>query len=234
LVEEGHVPVEYDIIVNGHSARLRSGFLGLANLTLIQTGDGPILFDVGHMPNRDALVAGLARHGLRPDQVTVFLSHCHFDHAGSIDVFPTGTRVYLGRKEWDYAARPHEKDVYVPWMIREQLQRYDLVLLDGEGEICDGVSYVEAPGHTPGCTALVLDTKDKGCVVLAADALKTPKEALSRRSDMSFLSDEDSTRTIEKLLSIADRIVPGHYAELILRDGVWVWEDPMPLELIFR
>lgn len=229
------MPVDYDIIVNGHSARLRSGFLGLANLTLVHTGNGPLLFDVGHMPNRDALIAGLARHGLRPDQVpAVFLSHCHSDHTGSLAVFPAATRVYLSRKEWDYAANPHENDVFVPWMIREQLQRYDLVLLDGEGEICDGVRYVEAPGHTPGCTALVLDTKDKGRVALAGDALKTSKEALSRRADMSFLSDADSTRTIDKLMSLADRIVPGHYAELIRRDGVWVWDDPMPLELIFR
>ena len=145
------------------------------------------MFDVGHTPNRDALVDGLARHGLKPSDVPrVFLSHLHFDHAGSIDLFPTSTKLFLSRAEWEYAENPHEKDVYLPWMIREQIERYDLTLLEGSGEISAGVRYIPAPGHTPGCYALVLDTKDKGRVVLAADALKTPKEALTCKADMSL------------------------------------------------
>lgn len=227
--------VEYDNIVKGHSVRLAGGFLGLANLTLINTADGPLLFDVGHTPNRDALIAGLAKHGLRPSDVPrVFLSHLHFDHVGSMDLFPTSTQVFVSRTEWEYVAAPHEKDVYVPWMIREQLERYDLTLLDGAGELNPAVRYIPAPGHTPGCYALVLQTKSKGRVVLAADALKTPKEALTCRADMSFGSDEASTSTIQNLLSIADRVVPGHYSELIRSSGTWVWEEPLPLELVFR
>ena len=37
----------YEIIVRGNSLRLKEGFLGLANVTLIRSSEGPILVDTG-------------------------------------------------------------------------------------------------------------------------------------------------------------------------------------------
>jgi glyoxylase-like metal-dependent hydrolase (beta-lactamase superfamily II) len=219
--------IDYEVIVKGSNVRMKGGFIGLVSLTLVDTAHGPMLFDVGHAANRLEFVAALARRGLKASDIPrVFLSHLHCDHVKNLDLFPRSTKVFLGRAEWDYAASPHKDDVYHPWLVREFIRQFDLNLLEGSGEFEPGLRYIPAPGHTPGCYALVLEIKEKGTVVIAGDALKFPKEAFARKSDLAFGSPEDYEKTISTILSIADRIVPGHFPEMIKRDGTFVWEEP--------
>ena len=227
--------VDYDIVVKGNNLRLDEGFLGLANLTLLRTDDGPLLFDVGHAVNRQALVNGLERRGLTPADIPrVFISHLHYDHVNNIDLFPFSTKVFVSRAEWAYAANPNEADPWVPWMVREQLEKYDLQFLDDAGELQSDIHYLPTPGHTPGSYALSLDTDDKGTVIVAGDAIKFPKEALKCACDHAFDSVEAGTETIKQLLSLGDRIIPGHFSELIRQDGTYVWDEPCELHLLIR
>jgi glyoxylase-like metal-dependent hydrolase (beta-lactamase superfamily II) len=51
---------------------------------LIDTDDGVALFDCGPSSTRDALLAGLASHGLELQDIRhLLLSHIHLDHAGA-------------------------------------------------------------------------------------------------------------------------------------------------------
>lgn len=226
--------VDYDIIVKGNNLSLREGFLALANATVIGTADGPVLFDTGHYCNRLPLIDGLKRQGMTPGDVkAVFLSHLHFDHCNNIDLFPDA-KVYVSRREWDYAMNPHERDLFMPWMIHEQLQKHTVEFVDGEGRVADGVRYFPAPGHTPGSYALELDTATKGRVVIAGDAIKYVKEVVMRKSDMVFDSEENSVATITRILERADRIVPGHFPELIKRNGAFEWDEDTEFPLIIR
>jgi N-acyl homoserine lactone hydrolase len=235
LHQEQIMTVDYDIVVPGNSVRLPEGFIGLANLTLVHAGSGPMMVDVGHVANRQGLVDGLARHGLKPADVPrLFLTHLHNDHVMNIDLFPFETTVYVGRTEWEYAANPHENDAFIPWMVREQLEKYDLQLLDAEGELEPGLRYLSVPGHTPGCMALDLDTESKGRVIISGDAIKYPKEMLRRAIDGCFDTQENAKASIDRIMAMADRIVPGHYSELIREGAVFVWEEPATLNLIFR
>ncbi len=66
--------IDYEIIVKGNSLRLRDGYIALANLTLVFTPAGLILFDTGHYSNRHQLLSGLESRGLTPADIgTVFL-----------------------------------------------------------------------------------------------------------------------------------------------------------------
>ncbi len=227
--------IDYEIIVKGNNLKLKGGFIGLSNITLVHTSKGPMLYDVGHAANRAELVDALARRRLKPSDIPrVFFSHLHFDHVNNMGLFPKSTKVFIGQTEWDYCASPHKDDVFYPWFVREFMERFDLTLLKGSGEFEPGLRYLPAPGHTPGCYVLVLDVKGKGTVVLAGDALKFPKEVLACKSDLAFASPEDDTKTIKHIASIADRIVPGHFMEMIKRDGVFVWEDPAEFVLQIR
>src|SRR2546428_2690226 len=168
---ERKMSVEYEIIVPGNNLRLRDGFLGMANISLIHTSEGPMLVDVGHTVNRGGLVRALAERGLRPSDIPrIFLSHLHVDHVLNLDLFPFTTEIFVSRAEHEYAGHPHVDDHFVPWMIREQLAKYRLTLLDQAGEFEPEIRYVPAPGHTPGCMALIIDSATKGCVVFAQDA----------------------------------------------------------------
>lgn len=227
--------VDYDIVVKGNNLRLADGFLGMTNLTLIKGNDGYILVDVGHTVNRQGLVKGLKQRGLVPADIRrVFLSHLHNDHVMNIDLFPFSTEIFVSRAEWNYVANPHPDDPWVPWMVREQLEKYNLKLLDGAGEFQSGIRYVPAPGHTPGCYALILDTTHKGRVVIAQDAIKFPKEALNARVDHAFDTQERASETIRMLLPLADRLIPGHFMEMYRADGTFTWDDTMDFNLLVR
>jgi len=54
---------------------------------LVETDDGPALFDCGPSVTIEALKAGLAAHGLKLAEIRhLLLSHIHFDHAGAAGV----------------------------------------------------------------------------------------------------------------------------------------------------
>jgi len=89
------------------------------------------------------------------------------------------------------------------------------------------------PGHTPGCFALVLDT-DNGTVVLCGDAIKLYAEVMTRSSTMPFGSGEEATASISRILSMADRMVPGHFPELVRRGENFVWDEPGELDILIR
>ncbi len=226
--------MRHHAILKGNPLGFRGGFFGLSSAVLVETPIGPALVDTGHHGNRPALLAGLRERGLGPDDVPlVVLTHLHFDHCNNIDLFRRA-RVFVSRREWDYARAPHPDDLFVPWLIHEQLARHDLVLLDDEGEIAPGLAHFAAPGHTPGLQALAFTNEAGERVVIASDAIKTAREALSARCDMAFDTIETGTATIRAILARADRIVPGHHPELVRRDGTWLWDGPAGLDLIVR
>jgi glyoxylase-like metal-dependent hydrolase (beta-lactamase superfamily II) len=227
--------ISYDIIVRGNNLRLRDGFLGLANVTLIRTAIGLMLFDTGGYVTRLGLINSLKQRGLTPSDIKlVFISHLHFDHCHNIDLFPKA-KVFVSRAEWDYSRAPHVDDIFVPWGIHELLEQYDLELIEGDGVIAPNVSYFAAPGHTPGSVAVRLTTTDRGCVVIAGDAIKYAKEVILGRCDAAFDLASAGQASIRRILEIADRIVPGHFPELIRQpDGKFGWVEDAAFELIVR
>jgi N-acyl homoserine lactone hydrolase len=227
--------VDYEIIVKGNNLRLAGGYLGMTNITLINSNDGYILVDVGHTVNRQGMLQALKVRGLTPKDIRrVFLSHLHNDHVMNIDLFPFSTEVFVSRAEFEYAANPHPDDPWMPWMVREQISKYQLRLLDGPGEFQSDIRYVPAPGHTPGCYALILNTAKKGRVVVAQDAIKFPKEALNQKVDHAFDTQERAAETIQMLLPLADRLIPGHFMEMYKQDGSFTWDDTMEFPLVIR
>lgn len=225
----------YETLVQGNSLKLRDGFLGISTIALIHTATGPILFDTGGYVTRLTVLKALADRGLRPADIPlVFLSHLHFDHAHNVDLFPHA-RFLVSKAEWAYVDHPHRDDLMLPWGIKAQLELGSVELIEGEGQLAPGVTFSPAPGHTPGCYAVDLQTRDKGRVVVAGDAIKYAKEAVMRRCDMGFDTPEVANATISAILDRADRILPGHFPELIRLDsGAFSWDEAAEFNLLVR
>lgn len=225
----------YDVLLTGNNLRLADDFLGISTVTLVQSKGGPILFDTGGFVSRLGLLKALRKRGLEPRDIpTVFLSHLHHDHSYNVDLFGHAHFI-VGRREWDYAADPHPDDLLVSWGIREQLSKSRCEFIEGEGQLDAGIEFFAAPGHTPGCFALEVRTAERGTVVVAGDAVKYAKEAILRKCDMAFDTIQSGTATIERILDRADRIVPGHFPELLRqKDGAFCWEDVADFHLLVR
>jgi len=229
----------YEILVAGSSAEWSGGFMGFANLTLVTTSDGTLLFDTGHYINRGALIAALAQRGMHPADVDkVFISHIHFDHANNVDLFINAT-VFLGKPDWDYADHPAKDDYFVPWLIHEQLRKHTLELLDGDTDIGGGITALALPGHTPGSMGVSFKNQE-GTIVIAGDAIKNLDEVLAEVQSTvehrfpvadSLQHDRESIR---KVKAAADRIVPGHFSELRRLGEVFVPVGPQALSLQFK
>ena len=154
------------------------------NVTLLQTGDRNILFDVGagseFMSSAGFLVDALADVGLDPQDITdVAFTHAHPDHLwGVVDdfddlLFPNA-RFMIGQAEWDYwtdadtvntiddgrttfavgAARRLER-------IAENITFFN----DGE-EILPGVAARATYGHTPGHMSFELRQGNDAMMIL--------------------------------------------------------------------
>ena len=67
-----------------------------------------------------------------------------------------------------------------------------------------------------------------------SDAIKYAKEAVTCRCDMAFDAVETGTATIQRILEMADRIVPGHFPELIKSGTTFIWEEAAEFALMVR
>ena len=156
-----------------------------SSCSLVRDADRAIVFDPGMVERQADLLEPLAALGLRPPDVTdVVLSHHHPDHCLNAGLFPE--------------ARVHDH-----WAV---YRGADWDSADAEGRVLtDAVRLIRVPGHTPEDIALVAGTPG-GVVVLThlwwtadgpADDPYAPDRAVLAASR-------------ERVLAVADRIVPGH------------------------
>ncbi|PZR71018.1 MAG: MBL fold hydrolase [Chthoniobacterales bacterium] len=70
---------------------------GIIAATLLETDEGPVLFDTGPESTFEHLATELSKIGVRPNDVRhVFLSHIHFDHSGAAWRFADfGATIYV-------------------------------------------------------------------------------------------------------------------------------------------
>ena len=195
-------------LVSGFPAASDRGVLGWSSCVLLK-GSVPMLFDTLGYPERAVLLRRLAENGVEADQVgAVFLSHFHFDHAVNYRLFPNAA-LYLHEIEVAYAEAHHRDDLAIPIEVLSDLRDTGrLRLLRGESGTAEGVEWFLAPGHTEGLYALRIP-QGEATWVLASDAVKNLAELRSGRVAMTRDAGA-SERSIARIASIADVILPGH------------------------
>jgi glyoxylase-like metal-dependent hydrolase (beta-lactamase superfamily II) len=145
---------------------------------MVDTGKHKVLVETGADgldPNTGKLVQNLKTVGVEQENIdTVVLTHGHPDHiGGNVDddgnlTFPNANYV-MWKREWDFwtsgeAAQAYNKHVSEVLLAFAQKnlppieERLDLV--DHETEIIPGITTIEAPGHTPGHLAIMVESED--------------------------------------------------------------------------
>ncbi|MEJ8474667.1 MBL fold metallo-hydrolase [Roseibium algae] len=224
----------YDVLVPGSSLAFEGGFFGISSIVLIEAAGKRALFDCGHGTTRRLLLEALARKDLKPSDIDLLIfSHAHFDHVLNMDVFPNAP-ILMSQDERDYIEAPFEDDPATPRYMPALLAQRDVQLVNGQAEILPGVTLFPTPGHAPGHVSLELTTNGSP-VVLAADALKTAREALSGIPDMEIDPQKRGKASIQQVLRRGRTIVPGHFPTLYKDEaGAISWTDVQELPLLIR
>ncbi|MFK5980803.1 MAG: MBL fold metallo-hydrolase [Rhizobiaceae bacterium] len=226
--------LSYCTLVRGNNLKLDTGYLGISSVVLIQVNSRNILFDTGGYATRAAVRRGLAQLGLEPKDVSIIvLSHAHFDHCQNLNMFPNA-KIMLSSAEFDYLQNPAEDDDGIPFGLAGYLKEKDLEIFDGEFDLYPDVSLFPTPGHTPGHYSMRLILPSKGTVILAGDAIKYPREAIQKKSDLAFDSAKNANKSILKILRQADFVVPGHFSEFSVQGEKISWEDDIFMGLHIR
>ena len=120
---------------------------------------------------RSYLDKALNDANITPEEIdTVIYTHLHNDHAGFSYLFENA-RIIVQKKEWETILNP------LPVMLVRrdydlevipELKNTNLLLIDGDLDIVDGVRVFTTPGHTPGSQSVAVNTK-RGVVALVGD-----------------------------------------------------------------
>jgi len=224
---------EVDVLFSGFSGKMEHCALGWGTWALVRDGSHNILFDTGGVGLRLNYENLLAKQGLACGDIDiVLLSHLHFDHACNVDLLPNAQFV-LSKKEWEYANRPEEKDLFIQEHTLLSLRSAEKRFIEEDGEeIVPGITTLLTPGHTQGCLSFVLHQDNGEKWVLAGDAAKNRGELMTEEVQMT-IAPEQTSRSIKKIKSTADRVLPGHDGWVTLKDGKIIPEGGNDVTLLF-
>ena len=169
---------------------------------------------------KETLEQQLAELGVAPSDIDYFsISHSHFDHVGNAGLFKDANWIVdKDERDWmfrDEARQSPEFQAYAP------LETVKTTLIEGDGDhdvFGDGsVIIVQAPGHTPGHTVLLLNTANSGKVLLAGDMWHLA-EAREKRTIPAFnFNREQTLASMDKVEALAAstsaRVIRQHVPE---------------------
>ncbi|MCL1917049.1 MAG: N-acyl homoserine lactonase family protein [Peptococcaceae bacterium] len=120
---------------------------------------------------RKYLDAALKDANITPEEIdTVVYTHLHNDHAAFSYLFKNA-RIIAQKKEWATLLNP------LPSMLERrdydleaipELKTTNMILIDGDMDLTEGVRLIATPGHTAGSMSVAVNTS-KGVVAFVAD-----------------------------------------------------------------
>jgi N-acyl homoserine lactone hydrolase len=158
------------------------------------------LLDFSAKQTAEGALAGL---GLAPRDIDlVILSHGHIDHVGSLELFVHAPIVMTRTERAD--TRPSYFGTARPMDWPEATYH----LIDSDTRVCDGLTLIPTPGHTPGHLSAILHLPETGRVILAVDAINRASEP-----DEGFPDAVDPVTariSAESLVALPGLLIYGH------------------------
>ena len=155
------------------------------NAFLVNTGSKLVLIDSGggalDGKTLGHLLGNLRAAGYQPEQVDeVYVTHMHWDHIGGL--LSDGQRAFpnallrAGKADADYWLDP-KKMAAAPKEMQDNFQHAQELLppyiragkfmaIEHDGPLVPGISALATPGHTPGHTSYLIESKGQKMIVL--------------------------------------------------------------------
>ncbi|MBN1258557.1 MBL fold metallo-hydrolase [Candidatus Peregrinibacteria bacterium] len=173
---------EAKILITGYTIKEKPGRT-CATCTLVRDGRLNMVIDPGTVSSPKVLVTALKKEGLSPEDINVVgLTHSHVDHYKNVALFQkAGIIDYWG------------------WWKGDKWSKSD-------GKISPNIRFILTPGHSPDSITFLVKT-GAGVTAVCGDVFWSK----GRPKTDPFASDNKALRkNQEKLLKIADFIIPGH------------------------
>ena len=148
----------------------------------------------------------LALLGLAPADIDlVILTHGHIDHVGSLPLFAHAPIVLTTRERAEPAPLYFGNTRPIPWPDAT----YHCI--DADTPVCEGLTLIPTPGHTPGHLSALLDLPDGRRVILAADAINRASEPDEAFADsMDPAASQASAARLMALMTPGATLIYGH------------------------
>jgi N-acyl homoserine lactone hydrolase len=150
--------------------------------------------------------------GWTPEDVDIIIhTHLHNDHCEN-DGLCTNAKVYVQKAELDFFNDPHPIDHrYYP----DVLDDVNIITLEGDATVVDGVSVMFTPGHTPGGQSVVVETARGKAIItgLCCNAENFPAGGGVVAPGV-HLDAIQAYESMKRILEAADIIIPIHDLEI--------------------
>jgi glyoxylase-like metal-dependent hydrolase (beta-lactamase superfamily II) len=219
---------------------------------LARQGNRNVLIDTGFMKAEDGVgfseqfgipywispVRMLDEMGLRPEAITdIVVTHCHFDHMGSIGEFPNA-QLYIQKSEllswYEAIALPkrfsHLTAIIDPDNMRQALEasiEHRVTLIDGDkNNALPGLHLRLGSGHTIGQQFVVLET-GRGRLVISGDCVYSNRQLTGHNHDGVYVPLNNATGSVWEQLKTIDKIndeIGGDLSNLLILHDINRWE----------
>lgn len=200
---------------------------------LIQGYETNILVDTGinaleyqkhshHMfSDTQSISQGLNEYGLSENSIDLIIqTHLHFDHCSFLKHFPRASKL-IQKREVEYAYSPHPLFRHLYHLPFYHGIEFDVI--EGDKEILPGLSVLHVPGHTPGCQAVVVQTKEE---IVAISGFCCIADNFLQKSDKCSEGEQIIIPTYHenpllayksnlRIMEIANAVFPMHQGELV-------------------
>lgn len=150
----------------------------------------------------------LATKGLEPEDIDIIIhTHLHNDHCEN-DYKCTNAKVFVQKTELEFFKNPHPIDHRY---YSDLLDDNEVVTVEGDAEIVDGIRVLTSPGHTPGTQSVAVQTS-KGKAVITGFCCN--QENFPEKGPVVapgvHINAIDGYESAKKIREIADILIPLH------------------------
>lgn len=150
----------------------------------------------------------LATVDLKPEEISLIIhTHLHNDHCEN-DYKCTNAEVIVQKIEYDFLKDPHPVDHrYYPDILDE----VNVVEVDGDAHIADGIDVILSPGHTVGGQSVAVNTSEGKAVItgFCCNDKNFPSAGPAIAPGV-HINLADAYDSIQKIKSMADILLPLH------------------------
>lgn len=187
---------EVIVLLPGYAEWTQYGRQRAGGTVTLLKGDPNVLVDTGAPHQRRALLDALREHGLKPSDIKyVINTHGQLDHIGNNNLFPRATFLLdmdVSREGEYWIHNFHEDAFHI-----------------GGSDRSPTIAVIPTPGHTDHDLSVIVETKI-GTVAIVGDLFEYEGDWRDRSWEHWSKSKKMHKGSRERILRIADYIVPGH------------------------